>query len=118
MLPLVLGGDMVDAWLIDGVLGGVSFNTDGGRNTDAQLEIIRTLSAKYGKPRAQRRDVLENSFGVKVYGYKASWRLPGLVVEFDGATEMYRGYLRISTDRLMAAENAAKREAEKAQRKF
>ena len=115
--PVILG-DVIGAFVIDDALEGVAFDTAGGRDTDAQLAIIRTLSAKYGKPSAQHKDLLQNAFGVKIYGYTANWRPPGLSVTFEGASEINRGHLTIATDKLTAVQNALEREAQKRQRKF
>src|SRR5207248_1922437 len=117
--PQLLNGDLrINAILIDGALEGAVFGTAGGSDTNSQLAVIRELTSKYGKPKSLRKDLLQNAFGMKVYGYTAQWRLSGLTVNFDGAADMNGGWLQIFTDKYTSTANANEQVQQKRQRRL
>jgi hypothetical protein len=60
----------------------INFRTSGVKDGP---DILKALTGKYGKPSSQETREVQNAFGAKFQALAATWRLPGLVVDFDSA---------------------------------
>jgi hypothetical protein len=65
-----------------GTVVGISFRTSGVKDGP---EVLKALTSKYGQPSSQQSREVQNAFGAKFEAVSASWRLPGLVIDFDSA---------------------------------
>lgn len=71
------------------------FSTKGA---SVQEEVLATLTTKYGKPTVLDRKKKQTAFGVVIPYLSAYWKLPDVVVLFDGVTDRIDdGTVSIST---------------------
>jgi hypothetical protein len=79
-----------------GAVAGLVLLTSG---IDTQLEAVRALEAKFGKPDSYHVDRLQNRMGAKFAGVRAAWHRFGLIVTFDSTAggELDSGEIDILT---------------------
>jgi len=78
----------------------------------SQEAVFRDLKAKFGKPRSNRTDHLQNRFGARFHGIRAWWDRPNCKVEFNGIDgEIDYGSISIDAKSANAREAAIARKA-------
>ena len=93
--------DDVCAKLLDGKVEMIEINTHGLKDQSA---AYAALLEKYGPPTEKHIAKMQNRLGAQFDVATATWRKPGLWVEFEGLNETsQRGHIRIQTDKYAAA---------------
>lgn len=85
------------------------------RGAQAQEEVVRQLTTKFGKPSSQSVQPVQNKFGAKFQSVAAEWSKPPYQVRFDGiVSEIDWGMLVIQSPAGAEAEKLLNKNSPKA----
>lgn len=83
--------------ILDGKVESVSFATNGN---EYQNEVLKTLVAKYGKPKKLKKISVRNSFNTTYIKYSAVWSFAAFTVTFEGIDdELDWGNVEVSSNK-------------------
>lgn len=102
--PELVSGYSLMAHVIDGNLESVGFNTLGVVSQDRDM---KALTDKFGAPAGAVTPTVQNRFGATAQIITAEWRLGDVSVHFNSAENgLDKGFVRVETEKSVAARNA------------
>lgn len=116
--PVVMGPNAggVKLRLLDGRVVSAEWDMGG---IDRQERVAQALTEKYGRPTKVESGSVQNRMGATFKAVRASWRFPGLQVEFDpvGST-LDDGAVDVRTDAAQRLEDQRREDQKAARRKL
>lgn len=108
--PAIVSGSAILAWISEGTLESVCFDTRGLSDQD---QILSELKEKYGRPSSTTEIKKQNSFGATFLSHNVVWKFANLTVVFQGTTDRIdSGLVNIDTKKGAAYRSALLRQSQ------